>query len=85
MPIIRTVCIDLVAANEKHLEALVKYAEEIADLADEAMVAQEQGDNIPSGIKYSGIFVVDPENPEAVDDEPEVVENVEIIPPEGKK
>lgn len=65
----RTIIIQLEGSDQKVLE---EYAEEIADLADEAMISQERTNNIPPGVKYEGTGVIDPDNPDA-DEEPDIV------------
>lgn len=50
---------------------LDQYAEKLADLADEAMVGQEENNSIPNGVEYEGVEVIDPDAPEA--EEPEVI------------
>jgi len=45
--------------------ALADYADEIADLADEAMESQEKNKNIPEGVSYEGTEVLDPDEEEA--------------------
>lgn len=56
---------------------LTDYAELIADLVDEAMIAQENAKEVPAGVTYDGVQVVDPDEP----DETETIEP-EVIQPE---
>ncbi len=51
---------------------LSEYAEKLADLADEAMVGQEENDSIPDGVEYEGVEIIDPDAPEV--EEPEIVQ-----------
>jgi hypothetical protein len=73
----RVVVITLSCSNSKAEADLLEYAEEIADLADEAMESQEKSGNIPEGVKYEGIEVLDPDDPDAAK-----VAEVEILDPE---
>lgn len=70
---IRVVSIVLSGSNS---ESLVKYAELIADLVDDAMQSQEETNQVPPTVKYDGVTVDDP-------DASEVTETItpEIVPP----
>lgn len=63
------------AVSGENEQTLNEYAEELADLVDEAMEAQEEGGNIPAGVTYDGVEVVDPDAPDAEAVEPEVVDD----------
>ncbi len=58
----RSIIIEITGNDPKALDA---YAEILADLADDAMVSQESENQIPKGIKYEGVAVIDPDAPEA--------------------
>ncbi len=51
------------------VDDLEAYAQKLADMVDEAMVAQESGNLIPAGVTYDGIAVEDPDAPEAPETE----------------
>lgn len=70
----RAVIIFLSGEDEAKLTA---YAEALADLCDEAMEQQEKKAEIPEGIKWNGIDVIDPDNDE---EEPQEAQVDEIIP-----
>lgn len=55
-------------------DVLTRYSEKIADLVDDAMQTQEETHEIPTGLKYDGVSVVDPDGPEETETiTPEVV------------
>ncbi len=69
---IRSVIIQIKGNDAKTLDA---YAEVLADLADDAMVSQEETKQIPKGIEYEGVAVIDPDAPEEKEViQPEIVE-----------
>lgn len=57
---------------------LHEYAEALADMIDEAMESHEKTKQIPEGVKWDGVSVLDPDKPDEPEEPAEVVK-LEVV------